>query len=71
MWAQTEKKIIQLEAENARIKRNIRKAARMAVTLEGAVQHLDKQVTFVDSRKEHSRTQHGSVIEITARDQHG
>lgn len=52
-------------------RRNIRKAARQAVTLEGAVQHLEKQVTLVDSRKEHSRTQHGSVIEITARDQYG
>lgn len=52
-------------------RRNIRKAARQAVTLEGAVQHLEKQVMLVDSRKEHSRTQHGSVIEITARDQYG
>lgn len=52
-------------------RREMRKAARMAVLLEGATQHLDEQQgNFVDSRKGHSRTQHGSVIEISVRDQH-
>lgn len=33
--------------------------------MEGAIQHLEEQrrVNFVDYQKEHSRTQHGSVIE--------